>query len=171
VTDPSASIAIRPIPLGGALRRAWVGYQRRLDEELAAAGFSDRSLPDGRVLRICAGGDTVTVSHIGRELAITRQGASKLVGGLERRGYLKVARSTSDGREKVVRLTPRAVAYLDAHRRAARTIERRVRAEMGAEGYRALRSLLDALGGPAQPRMRDYVRESRMRSAWSPSDS
>ena len=41
--------------LGAALRRAWVGYQRRLDQEIATAGFADRGFPDGRVLRMCSG--------------------------------------------------------------------------------------------------------------------
>ena len=91
-----------PLRLGGALRRAWVGYQRRLDEELAVAGFADRGVPDGRVLRICSRSTGVTVSDIGREIGITRQGASKLVNGLERRGYLALTASATDGREKVV---------------------------------------------------------------------
>jgi hypothetical protein len=38
-----------PVGLGPALRRAWVGYQQQLDEELAKAGFDDRGFPDGRV--------------------------------------------------------------------------------------------------------------------------
>jgi hypothetical protein len=50
-----------------------VGYRRQLDQELAAAGFGDRGFPDGRVLRLCGGAADVTISHIGRELGITRQ--------------------------------------------------------------------------------------------------
>ena len=41
----------RPVGLGAALRQAWVGYHRRLDEAMAAAGFDDHGFPDGRVLR------------------------------------------------------------------------------------------------------------------------
>ena len=51
--------------LGGALRRAWVGYQLRSDEQLAAAGFADRGFPDGRALRFCAQSEEVTASQIG----------------------------------------------------------------------------------------------------------
>jgi hypothetical protein len=41
--------------LGPALRRAWIGYQRRLDQEMAAAGFPDGGFPVGGVVGLCAG--------------------------------------------------------------------------------------------------------------------
>jgi DNA-binding MarR family transcriptional regulator len=152
-----ATQAVGPA-LGGALRRAWVGYQRRLDEQMAKAGFEHRKLPDGRVLRICATSAETTASQIGRELRISRQGATKVVNSLRERGYVEVVASATSGREKTVSLTPRAVAYLAAQRKAARTIERQLRAEVGAEGFEGLLRLLDALGGVEQPRMSDYLR-------------
>ena len=63
--------------LGPALRRAWVGYQVRVDEEMDRTGFSDRRFPDGRVLRLCSDQAGTTISGIGRELDITRQGAAR----------------------------------------------------------------------------------------------
>lgn len=144
--------------LGAALRQAWVGYRRRLDTELAAAGFDDRRFPDGRVLRICLAVDGATISDIARGLSITRQGAGKHVASLRERGYVTLTPSKTDRREKIVTLTPRAGEYLAAHRRAARKIERQLRAEVGDEAFAALGELLDALGGADQPRMRDYLR-------------
>jgi DNA-binding MarR family transcriptional regulator len=141
------------------LRRAWVGYQRRLDDELAAAGFGERRFPDGRVLRICSDSDAMTIAQIGRELGITRQGASKIVASLRDRRYVTVSPSTEDGREKIVQLTPWAVDYLAAQRKAARAIERRLRTEIGTDSLESLYRLLDALGGDQQPRMSDYLRE------------
>lgn len=146
--------------LGAALRRAWVGYQRHLDQEMAAAGFGDRSLPDGRVLRMCASAAETTVSHIGRELGITRQGASKIVAGLRERGYVTLRWSARDGREKIVTLTPRADDFLAAHRKAADTIERRLRTKLGATVFADLDRLVSALGGDEDLRMSDYLRES-----------
>jgi len=149
-------------PLGPALRRAWVGYQRRLDEEMTAAGFSDRGFPDGRVLRMCRAEPTTT-AQIGRELGITRQGASKIVARLHERGFVSVEPSATSAREKTVAATPRAHAYLDAQRAAARRIERRLRRELGDAAYDAGKQLLDALGGADQPRMRDYLRTMGVR--------
>ena len=139
--------------LGSALRQAWVGYRLRLDGELAAAGFDDRRGPDGRVLHICARLSETTIAHIGRELGITRQGAGKIVASLAERGYVSLTASAADRREKIVTLTPRAIDYLAAHRQAVLTIERQVRAEIGQEALDSLQLLLDALGGPDQPRM------------------
>jgi hypothetical protein len=71
--------------------------------------------------------------------------------GFDDRGFL-------DGREKVVRLTPRAGDYLAAHRQAARGIERQLREELGESAFDGLRLLLAALGGDDQPPPRDYLR-------------
>jgi DNA-binding MarR family transcriptional regulator len=151
-----------PAHLGPALRRAWIGYQRRLDDEMAAAGFGERGFPDGRVLRMCRAAPTTT-AQIGRELGITRQGASKVVARLQERGYVQLQPSPTSAREKTVSITPRAIAYLDTQRNAARRIERRLRRELGDAAFDALASLLDALGGADQPPMRDDLRQLGVR--------
>jgi DNA-binding MarR family transcriptional regulator len=135
-----------PIPLGDALDRAWAGYRRRVDQELAAAGFRDRSSPDRRVLRLCSGAAPITISEIGRDLGITRQGASKIVGALRDRGYVTLSPSPTDRREKIVTLTARALAYLGAQQAAGRRIEARVRRELGGQVFDALQQLLGVLG-------------------------
>lgn len=144
--------------LGGALRRAWIGYQQQLEAEMAAEGFVRRDFPDGRVLHICARSPTVTVSEIGRELAITRQGASKIVRDLREHGFVTCHTSPSDRREKVVVLTASARAYLDAQQGAARRVERRLRHRLGRERFDALYELLDLLGSEETPRLRDFLR-------------
>lgn len=150
-----------PIGLGRALRQAWVGYQRRVDQAMAAAGFHDRGFPDGRVLRICSTSAEVTISEIGRELGITRQGASKVVASLRDRRYVTLSASAVDGREKVVTLTRRSIDYLAAQRKATRRIERQLRTELGTDAFESLHRLLQALGGDEQPRLRDYLRTVR----------
>jgi DNA-binding MarR family transcriptional regulator len=149
------------VRLGPALRRAWVGYQRQLDEKMTAAGFADRGFPDGRVLRMCSSPGETTVSHIGRELGITRQGASKIVAGLQDRRYVTLSPSATDGREKIVKLTPRGVDYLATQRKAAHSIERDIRTELGPEALTNLFRLADALGGADDLRMSDYLRQMR----------
>jgi DNA-binding MarR family transcriptional regulator len=142
-----------PIGLGPALRVAWLGYQRRLNGAMADAGFADRRFPDGRVLRMCRDSAETTISQIGRQLGITRQGASKAVASLRNRGYVTVSASPTSGREKVVSLTPRALEYLAAQRKAARMIENQLRTELGPEGFTNLHRLLEALGTDQGPRM------------------
>ncbi len=150
--------ALHPVGLGPGLRRAWIGYQRLVDEAMAAAGFDDRAFPDGRVLRMCTRPDRITISQIGRDVGITRQRASKIVAGLRDRGYLTVTPSPSSGREKVVTTTPRAHEYLAAQRKAVRKIERRVRDQLGPNACTALDQLVELLTGNENPRLRDYLR-------------
>ena len=164
-SEPQPSIG-----LGPTLRRAWVAYQRRLDRAMTEAGFDERKFPDGRVLRLCAGPTGSTISNIGRELGITRQGAGKVVGHLHDRGYVSVADSPTSGREKEVTLTLRGTQYLEAHREAVRTIERRLRKELGEEPFDALHRLLDVLDSGGEVRMRTYLtnRTAGLRSDENP---
>ena len=158
-----ARTATAPPPhLGPALRRAWVGYQLRLDAAMAVAGFTDRQFPDGRVLRLCRDRPT-SISQIGRDLGITRQGAHKIVASLRARGYVRLRTSPTNESERIVELTPRARDYLSAHRKAARTIERQLQTEIGTDAYAALTALLDALVVDDQPGMRDYLRTKALR--------
>jgi DNA-binding MarR family transcriptional regulator len=150
------------VGLGPALRRAWVGYQHRLDEAMAVAGFDDRRFPDGRVLRLCANPGGSTISAIGRELGITRQGAGKVVRRLEDHGYVSVIDSATSGREKSVTPTPRGTAYLAAQRKAARTIDGQLRAQLGQSGFSALHALLDTLGRGEEVRMRDHLQRAKI---------
>ena len=146
-----------PLALGPTLRRAWLGYQGRLDRAMADAGFDERRFPDGRVLRLCADPAGSTISNIGRELGITRQGAGKVVSHLHDRGYVSVADSPTSGREKEVTLTLRGTQYLEAQREAVRTIEGELRRELGEEPFGALHRLLDVLDPGDEVRMRTYL--------------
>jgi DNA-binding MarR family transcriptional regulator len=148
------------VGLGPALRRAWLGYQIRLDSAMAEAGFGDRRLPDGRVLRLCSSGPGSTISAIGRELGITRQGASKVVGRLSERGYVTVAESATSGREKSVILTSRGIDYLEVQRTTASEIEDELKAAIGEEGFSSLFALLGALDQGEGVRMRTYLQRS-----------
>jgi DNA-binding MarR family transcriptional regulator len=163
--DAEADNVTRPssVGLGPALRRAWLGYQVRLDTAMAEAGFGERKFPDGRVLRLCAGRAGSTISAIGRELGITRQGASKVVGHLRDRGYVAVDDSPTSRREKSVVLTSRGKDYLREERAATLAIEDELRAELGPAGFASLVTLLETLDRGAQTRMRTYLRRSTHR--------
>jgi DNA-binding MarR family transcriptional regulator len=149
------------VNLGPALRRAWLGYQRRLDAAMAEAGFGERAFPDGRVLRLCSPPSGSTISAIGRELGITRQGASKVVARLRAGDYVVVSDSPTSAREKSVVLTSRGIDYLRAQRTAARAIDAALVAELGEAPFAGLLVLLDALDAGENPRMRTYLQRSR----------
>jgi DNA-binding MarR family transcriptional regulator len=109
---------------------------------------------------MCAAAPGTTIAEIGRELGISRQGAAKIVHSLRDRGYVALAPSPTSGREKTVTVTPRAGDYLRARRAAARRIERRLRAQVGADAFASLEALVKALGAHEDMRMRDYLRHA-----------
>jgi DNA-binding MarR family transcriptional regulator len=148
------------VGLGPALRRAWLGYQLRLDAAMAEAGFGERRFPDGRVLRLCSGASGSTISAIGRELGITRQGASKVVARLCDRGYVTIADSATSKREKSVALTPRGRDYLRVQRKKVKEMEDELRTTLGDDAFHALFALLDALSQGETPRLRAYLQRS-----------
>lgn len=150
--------------LGRALRRALIGYWQALGAHLTAAGFDDRKLPESQVLAMCARPVDTTISDVGRRLGITRQGAGKIVAGLHERGYLTVRPSPTDGREKVLSLTPRAEQYLATVQDAAHAMEVKLREELGTEGmdnfYRALEVLARHAGPRSEERTGRYFAAS-----------
>ena len=127
---------------------------------MEAAGFGERQFPDGRVLRMCSDHACSTISAIGRELGIKRQGAAKVVAHLRDRGYVTVTDSTTSKREKSVILTPRGIDYLAHQRAAVSTIEDQLWAELGPEAAAALESLLAALDAGEGLRLRAYLRRT-----------
>jgi len=137
--------------LGRALRRALNGYWQLIGNQLTAAGFDDRKFPEGQVLAMCARPGETTISDVGRRLGITRQGAGKIVAGLRKHGYLIVTPSSTDGREKVLSLTPRAEQFLATVQDASRAVEAKLREEIGADGVDKLFRALDLLARHAGP--------------------
>jgi DNA-binding MarR family transcriptional regulator len=131
-----------------------------MDRAMFEAGFGERTFPDARVLRLCSDRAGSTISAIGRELGITRQGASKVVDHLRDRGYVVVADSPTSKREKSVIVTSRGADYLAHQRAAARAIEDELRAELGETALSALGALLDALDAGEDVRLRAYLRRS-----------
>jgi DNA-binding MarR family transcriptional regulator len=131
--------------LGRALRRALTGYLQLVGAELTEAGFPDRRLHEGRVLLMCRGPGQLTISEVGRRLGVTRQAAGKIVAGLRDRGYLDVTPSPTDGREKILALTPRAEEFLTTLNDADHVIEKRLRAELGDDGLKQLFRAFDLL--------------------------
>ena len=59
------------------------------------------------------GADGTTAGELARALGITKQAAAKMTDELETAGYIARTRDPSDGRRKLIVLTPRAVEFLE----------------------------------------------------------
>lgn len=132
--------------LGQAIRMAWWSYVHRLDTEMEAAGYPERRFAMNYVFALYAQPGPMTISEMGRQFDVSRQAASKLVGELCREGYLQTTASATDQREKVVVLTPKAMDYVTARRRAAAELDRAIAERIGEAGLAELQRMLHAVG-------------------------
>jgi DNA-binding MarR family transcriptional regulator len=113
----------------------------RLHEELARQGHAEARPAHGFALQ-AIGPTGVTAAELGRRLGVSKQAAGKTVDRLTRLGYVERAASTSDGRAKVVRLTPLGIDLLNRSAAIFDTLRAEWVAELGEERVQVLESAL-----------------------------
>ncbi|HEU4513842.1 MAG TPA: MarR family transcriptional regulator [Nocardioidaceae bacterium] len=114
------------------------------------AGFDDVTIAQSRLMM---GIDTegTRLSTLAERAQIAKQTATALVDKLERAGYVERVPDLSDGRARLVRMTPRAEAALPIARAEEDRIEAEWRAHLGAERMDQLRQALTALRDITDP--------------------
>jgi DNA-binding MarR family transcriptional regulator len=112
--------------------------------ELAARGYGDVRPALGYALN-AVGPDGTTAARLAADLGMTKQGAAKLVGTLVAGGYLRRREHAGDARARLLTLTARGEAVLDAAASAQRRIEARWAGVAGGAEAAALRRALEAV--------------------------
>ena len=124
----------------GAYAALVAEVHRRLD----AAGFADIRPAHGKVFETI-GQDGNRITDMAERAQITKGAMVELVDHLQRRGYLERLPDPSDGRAKIVRLTPRGWDAVRVASAALEEAERRWTAHLGDRNMRTLRRALRAL--------------------------
>lgn len=91
------------------------------------------------------GADGTTAGELARALGITKQAAAKMTDELETAGYIARTRDPSDGRRKLIVLTPRAVEFLELSAVEFDAIAARWRETVGERGFERLLDDLDKI--------------------------
>lgn len=73
-------------------------------------------------LLVLFNGDALTQQQLGEQLYLEKSSVSRLVDGLERRGWVARTKNPGDGRNKLVSLTPKALAVADRCAAIARDV-------------------------------------------------
>lgn len=122
----------------------------RIFRAVQDAGFGDVTIAQSRLMMgIDTGGTRLSV--LAERAQIAKQTATALVDKLERAGYVERVPDPSDGRARLVRMTPRAEAALPIARAEEDRIEAEWRAHLGAERMDQLREALTALRDITDP--------------------
>lgn len=135
------SIRTEEMLIGALLRVPAQVIQRRLIQELNAAGFRGLVMPHMAVLQF-PGPDGVRPGVLAERAGISKQAMNQLLRSLEKLGYLVRRNPPGQGRARVVRLTRRGrAAYAKIHD-VLRVIEREWSTELGPSHFDQLKKLL-----------------------------
>jgi DNA-binding MarR family transcriptional regulator len=124
----------------------------RIFRAVRDAGFDDVTIAQSRLM-MGIDIEGTRLSTLAERAQIAKQTATALVDKLERAGYVERVPDPSDGRARLVRMTPRAEAALPIARAEEDRIEAEWRAHLGAERMNQLRQALTALRDITDPYM------------------
>ncbi|NEK60264.1 MarR family transcriptional regulator [Geodermatophilus sabuli] len=118
--------------------------EARLLATLAAAGFDDITMAQGRIAaRIGPAGTRLT--DLAEQALVTKQTAGHLVDQLERSGYVRRVPDPTDGRARLVRMAERGEQVVHLARRVEAEVEAEWTAHLGEEATAQLRAALERL--------------------------
>jgi DNA-binding MarR family transcriptional regulator len=130
--------------LGLLLFIPYRSLEDRVFAALAAAGFDDITSAQARVFqRIGPRGSRLT--ELAQAAQMTKQAAGFLVGQLERAGYVERVADPSDGRARLIRITPRGTQTIQISAAVIADIEAEWTDHVGRENIDQLRQTLSAL--------------------------
>lgn len=130
--------------LGALLRLAWQWVREEIFLGVAAAGYDDVNRAHVGLFRYPTL-DGLRPTTLADELQITKQSVNDLVGHLEQRGYLTREPDPSDGRARVVRLTPKGRRLERTINAQAQATEQRITGMLGPRSFRQVHQALEEL--------------------------
>ena len=124
--------------------------EARLLAALAAAGFDDITIAQGRIAaRIAPGGTRLTA--LAEQALVTKQTAGHLVDQLERTGYVRRVPDPTDARARLVQMAERGQQVVAVARRVEAEVEAEWTAHLGEEATAQLRAALERLREVTDP--------------------
>ena len=132
------------------IRRLHLAIRAQILEEVHARGFEDITASHVYVFQT-PGPDGTRPTELARRTLMSKQSMNHLLTGLEESGYLRRVELESDGRARVLRLTPKGRRLTTALQEASADIERRWREAFGESKLQDLTTALEELDavGPA----------------------
>ena len=137
----SSSIKTEDMLIGALLRVPAQAIQRRIINELNAAGFEELRVPHMAVLQF-PGPDGVRPGTLAERAGMSKQAINQLLRSLEALGYIVRSDAADQSRARIIRLTKRGRAAYSKIHEILRDIEREWRSELGPMPFAELKELL-----------------------------
>lgn len=135
-----------PLDFGILLNVAFGAFKQGLHEHLESAGFDDLGGTFGYIARtLDASPDGLSLKDLAAALAVTPQGALKIVDDMVGKGYVARTPDPVDTRVKRLRITGRGRALLQEAGRFHRRFERELAQQFGAQAVQETRRVLESL--------------------------
>jgi DNA-binding MarR family transcriptional regulator len=139
--DPSGE---RHPYLGAKLRDVWQWVRDQMYEGVVAAGYDDLNAAHVGLWRY-PGLDGLRPTELADHVGITKQSVNELLGHLERHAYLSRVPDPSDGRARVIRLTPKGRRLQETIYAEAGVAQLRIAEILGPRRFAQLHSSLELL--------------------------
>ncbi|WP_246003186.1 MarR family winged helix-turn-helix transcriptional regulator [Nocardia tenerifensis] len=134
----------RPAPLGNLLFAAARTLSAELDAGIAAAGFDDVRAAHAPVFQLVEP-DGTRMTTLAERAGMTKQAMGELVRHLEGCGYVALEVDPADRRARLVRLTTRGWAVVDAGVAVVERFDRHLDRIVGAAEVARLRATLSRI--------------------------
>lgn len=126
------------------IRRLHLAVRAELTAELRLQGYDDITPAHIYVFQT-PGPDGMRPTELAQQALLTKQAMNHLLAGLEARGYLERIAAPSDGRARVLRLTPKGRELTTIIQERSAAIERRWEEELGPGRLEEVRGALERL--------------------------
>ena len=133
------------VPLIRLLNVALDDFAGELQRRIAAAGFGDLRPGHGCVFGGIDPENGSRLTELAERACMTKQSVGEVTSDLEGRGYLERVADPSDGRAKIIRLTPHGREVYAIGRHLIDELEREWAEQYGEERVAALRDALEAV--------------------------
>ena len=130
------------------LLRAFYWFDEALQAGLRRHGWTDITRSQSLILSNLAFG-VRRASVLARNLGVTRQAISQMLGEMERKGLISIGADPSDGRAQIVSFSHESRKLREDAMHVLNEIERELTAKLGQRKFKALSSVLASDWGPA----------------------
>ena len=127
--------------VGALLRLAWLAFREQMYALVRDAGYADLAPSHMLLFRYPTLAD-MRPSQLAEQLGMSKQGVNDLLRQLEAKGYVELRPDPADGRARLITLTDRGSALMEAIRTAAQHVAAEWARSVGHQRFEAFRGTL-----------------------------